>query len=278
MTEAQPARPRKRWPRVLAALLGLVILGSIVGAFLNARYLEGAVPGEAPILGLAVTEDGFLVGTGKGLFGSTDGRTWRRPKGTAGVKALVTNGSSGAFALMDDVLLTSEDLIEFRPFVGTVQSGVAIATDDKDNVYVAEDATTIVLYLKEGGIRRARPEGGPLEIVALDAISGEPVTLFAGGLTSGFWRSATGGSKWRHVLKTPVRAVVVDPEDPKRVFIGTAGGVLYSKDGGLKWAFSEMRSSIEAITAARGRIWVVTQDRLIFSSKDGIKAYERPAP
>lgn len=275
MSEAHPGRPRKRGRRVLAALLGLVVAGAIIGAFLNERYIEGSVPGESPILGLAVTAKGFLVGTGEGLYSSEDAMTWERPKPAKG-RALVTNAGSSALALVELVLLKTDDLSTFEPAIGNVQDGVAIAADDQDNIYVAEDAKTIVLYLSSGGIRRATVQKGPKEIVAFDAVSGDPVTLFAGGLTSGFWRSTTGGSTWRHILKTPVRAIVVDPENPKRVFIGTAGGVLYSTDGGLRWQFTEMRSSVEAITAARGKVWVVTQDRLIFSSDDGVSNYQRP--
>lgn len=275
MTEAPTTRPRKRWPRVLAALLGLVIAGAIIGALVSTRRLEGSVPGKSPILGLAVTESGYLVGTGEGMFSSKDARTWFRSPGPR-AKALVTNDSSSAIALAESLVTRSEDLQNFVPAVGSVQDGIAIAADDEDNIYIAEDARTIVLYLAAGGVKRSTVEGGPREIVSFDVISGDPVTLFAGGLTSGFWRSTTGGTTWRHILKTPVRAIVVDPENPKRIFIGTAGGVLYSKDGGLKWDFTEMRSSIEAITAARGKIWVITQDRLIFSSEDGINGYHRP--
>jgi len=61
------------------------------------------------------------------------------------------------------------------------------------------------------------------------------------------WRSTDGGGSWQSldgagstgVPDVPVHSIVVDPDDPQRLYLGTDLGVLTSIDGGRTWMSEE---------------------------------------
>lgn len=253
----------------------IVALGAFVAAFFSLRKLEGAIPGEAAILSLGVIEEGYLVGTADGLYRSSDAKTWSLVKGYSKGRVLVASNADKAFIHHDGLFFETEDLKGFDGRFGAVQPAIAIAVDDKGNIYLAEKANRFALIRTDGSLQTVQAVKGPREVLAIEGIPGEPVVVLAGGLTSGFWRSLGGDSPWTHILKTPTRAILADPNVEDRVFIGTAGGVLFSKDEGFKWAFTEMRLPVEALAELGGRYYAVTEDRLVYVSKDGLKDWRR---
>ena len=269
---------KRKWPRVAVATLILLLAGSLVFAVFNQRRLRGAIPGEQPILGLGVTTKGYIVGTGKGAFRSDDGETWEQVDELERLRTLVTSVTGTAFVSSDRLLLKTTDLKDFGNAFGGLLAAVAIGADAEGNLYVAETAKRMNVVTDEGGLDSITTRNGPDEVVAFAGSPGEPATLLAGGLRSGLWRSTDGGLKWRHILLTPTRAIVIDPTNNRRILIGTAGGILVSADQGSKWRQTEMRTSIEALAAFDGKFYAVTQDRLLFSSPDGVKGWERVIP
>lgn len=269
---------RRKWPRFLLA--GLILLGiaSLIAAFISRRTIEGAIPGKAAILSLGVIDDGFLVGTATGLWRSTDGSNWTSVKKFAGSRALVASDADRAVVHFKSILHKSADLKEWEPAFGAVQAAVAIALDVEGNIYFAESADRFGLVTADGSLQAVKAQKGPREVIAVEGISGDPVVVFSGGLTSGFWRSVGGGLRWRHILKTPTRTILVDPNVSDRIFIGTAGGVLYSKDEGFKWTFTDMRLPVEALSEHDGRYFAITEDRLLYFSSDGLKDWRRVNP
>lgn len=253
----------------------IIALGAFVAAFFSLRKLEGAIPGEAAILNLGVIEEGYLVGTSDGLYRSSDAKTWTLVKAYSKGRVLVASNADKAFIHHDRLLFETEDLRSFDPHFGAVQPAVAMAVDKEDNVYLAEKATRFALITSDRSLQTVQAIRGPKEVLAIEGIPGDPVVVLAGGLTSGFWRSLGGDSPWTHILRTPTRAILADPNVVDRIFIGTAGGVLYSKDEGFKWAFTEMRLPVEALAEFGGRYYAVTEDRLVYVSKDGLKDWRR---
>jgi hypothetical protein len=61
------------------------------------------------------------------------------------------------------------------------------------------------------------------------------------------YRSVDGGSSWRALdgageralPDIPVHSLVVDPDDPSRIYLGTDLGVFVSADGGAGWMAEE---------------------------------------
>ena len=65
-------------------------------------------------------------------------------------------------------------------------------------------------------------------------------TVERGGVLGGLFRQEVGDSDWRHVARglpdrVEVRAIVVPPSDPQRVYIGTQYGPYCSTDAGDHW-------------------------------------------
>ena len=94
--------------------------------------------------------------------------------------------------------------------------------------------------------------GGPLDVVALAAVPGQPGTLYAAlndptveDDAGRVFKTTDGGANWspadNGIVGLDVRALRVDPTAPNRVFAGVAGfeltpgGVYVSEDGGASW-------------------------------------------
>lgn len=102
-----------------------------------------------------------------------------------------------------------------------------------------------------GGLR-ARAIGPAVmsgRIASLDAVAGDPLTIFVGSASGGVWRSTDGGTTFDPVFDDhpqSIGAVRVAPSDPNTVWVGTGEpwtrnstsyglGVFKSTDGGDSW-------------------------------------------
>ncbi len=269
---------RRRWPLGLAALLGFLLLGSIVAAVVNGRRLQGSVPGKAPILGLAVSPNGFLIGTSDGVLSSSDGSSWKRVPGFEG-ESLVAGSGSTIAVVSGGALSVTSDLAVFRPVSGDLDRPTALTVTSQGQIWVADESG--VHFTGEGpGLPNPVPlEGGPGEVLSLGVQSGDAddrPTILAGGLSSGLWRSDDGGMKWQRILGTPTRAILVDPAEAERYFIGTAGGVLAASRTTPE--FTDLRLAVEALAESEGTFYAITAERLVYESKDGLKWTARPVP
>ncbi len=91
----------------------------------------------------------------------------------------------------------------------------------------------------------SRPRSGFVSSVAFDPNAPNVAyATYAGFGGRHVWRSDDGGGSWAsidgrgegRVPDIPVHALVVDPSDSRRLYIGTDLGVLASLDGGDSWA------------------------------------------
>ncbi len=257
---------RRRWPLGLAALLGFLLLGSMLVAVFKGARVKGSVPGSGAILGLAVTGDGFVIGTSDGVLTSADGSTWTAFDGFEG-ESLAASAGAGVVVLSGGRLYRSPDLEDFTEYVPDLPSVTALTGGADGTVYAAGPAE--VVTVPPGGPASPRSfEGGPPEILALAVAEGSSGML-AGDLSSGLWHSENNGSTWSRILETPVRAVLVDREEPGRRFIGTAGGVLWST-ATEPWQFTDLRVPVEALAQTPEGYFAITGDRLLFESADGL--------
>lgn len=272
-TRSRPAM-RRRWPLGLAALIGFLLLGSIVAAVVKGARVKGSVPGKAAILGLAATGDGFLIGTADGLLTSTDGSTWTALDGFEG-ESLVAGAGRGAAVLSSEVLYRFSDLDSFRAAMPGLSGVTALTRLPDGTMFVARGRE--VLRIGTDGSRS--PVGfneGPEEILALAVVEGASTEMLAGNLSSGLWRSDDQGRTWERILETPIRAALLDRAEPGRRLIGTAGGVLWSTETD-PWQFTDLRVAVEALAETDDGYLAITADRLLFESADGLKWKVRPA-
>lgn len=253
----------------LAAIIGFLLAGSVVLAVVNARRLEGTVPGKAPILGLAATADGFLAGTAGGLLSSTDGVAWEPVERFDGETLVAGSGSTVALVNGGKVSVTS-DLEEFAPVPGEVENATALTVTPNGRMWVAAGAERLLTGDSAGLEPSEAPRrGGPREVLSLGARDGE---LLAGGLSSGLWRY---DGTWQRILGTPIRAILVDPASPDRYLLGTSAGVLVA--GRTAPEFTDLRLPVEALTESDGTYFAITGDRLLYESQDGVTWTARAA-
>jgi photosystem II stability/assembly factor-like uncharacterized protein len=72
--------------------------------------------------------------------------------------------------------------------------------------------------------------------------------------------------------------VLVDPDDPDRVLLGTAGGLLVTRDGGRSWDLSTLQVAVRGVARHGGRYYALTGDRLLLVSPDGERDWKPLAP
>lgn len=109
----------------------------------------------------------------------------------------------------------------------------------------------------------ARPRVGFVSSIAFDPTN--PRIVYATYSTFGgthVWRSLDGGATWRgldgqppgRLPDLPVHVIVVDPENPQRLYVGTDLGVFVSLNGGASWAVENTGFAnvvTEALTVGR---------------------------
>ena len=265
---------RRRWPLGLAALIGFLLLGSMIAAVVKGARVKGSVPGKAAILGLAATQDGFLIGTADGVLTSSDGSTWTALEGFEG-ESLVAGAGPGAAALSSGALYRFSDLDSFRAAPPGL-SGVTALTGLPDGTVFVARGREVLRIDTDGSRSPVAFDEGPEEILALAIGEGANPEMLAGDLSSGLWRSEDQGRTWERILETPIRAALVDRAEPGRRLIGTAGGVLWSTET-QPWQFTDLRVAVEALAETDDGYLAITSDRLLFESSDGLEWKVRPA-
>lgn len=258
---------RRRWPLGLAAVLGFLLLGSMLVAVFKGARVKGSVPGNGAILGLAVTGDGFVIGTADGVLTSADGSTWTAVDRLAG-GSLAASAGDGVVVLSSGKLYRSSDLEQFTEHAPGLP-GVTALTGGADGTVYAAVPGEVLTVSPNGPASSLSIEEGPPEILALAVGEGSPPGMLAGDLSSGLWSSEDAGLSWSRILETPIRAVLLDRAEPGRRFIGTAGGVLWSTQT-EPWQFTDLRVPVEALAQTAEGYFAITGDRLLFESADGL--------
>ncbi len=205
---------RQRFTRLVLAFTGLFTAGGAAGATPATWAPFGPPAGLVATLALDRT-GGILVTTAEsGVYRSDDsGGSWQLSgagMGTETVRALAVDPRDGR-----EVAVTATGV-----FTRTRATGpwTLLARSAK---FGSSDSATDVLALSPGAAT-------PSWFLARDRQ---------------VFHSGDGGRSWKRVLtpETAVTAILVDPGDPRSVFVGTSGiglggELLHSADGGLHWA------------------------------------------
>lgn len=139
-------------------------------------------------------------------------------------------------------------------------------------------------------------------IAALDAVAGDPLTIYVGAASGGVWKSSDSGVTWKPIFDEhtqSIGAVRVDPANPKTIWVGTGEtwvrnsvsigtGVYKSTDAGESWsrmglADSERIARIEVdpkrsdtvYVCALGHLWNRHDERGVYKTTDGGKSWTR---
>jgi photosystem II stability/assembly factor-like uncharacterized protein len=137
--------------------------------------------------------------------------------------------------------------------------------------------------------------GGRVDDV--EALAGDPATVYVASATGGLWKSVNGGTTWaalfQHEAVSTIGDVAVAPSDPRVVWVGTGepnnrqsttwgDGVYRSTDGGRSWKHLGLeetrqigrirvdpRDADVAFVAAQGNLWRPNAERGVFRTRDG---------
>jgi photosystem II stability/assembly factor-like uncharacterized protein len=227
----------------------------------------------------------FVNNYGGGNFVSQDGgQTWTdASRGYTGIKVTFrigvdpsqpTHVFAGAFESTDG----GATWVGARmPVIGSV---VFVGGDDPETVHTIIGSTDGSVYHRDPG----QPEWTQAPILdlfswaqgrltedtqplrAMEVAPSDPQVIYAGfsigaclegvyakcmAPSPGLYRSDDGGYAWRHLSDAPFGAVsilslAIDPDDPDRVYAGTAIGLYRTEDGGSTWT---ALTSLDPITA-----------------------------
>jgi photosystem II stability/assembly factor-like uncharacterized protein len=156
-----------------------------------------------------------------------------------------TNGAASWTAI-------SGDLTGGPSFWGVV-TGIAVAPSDSNTVYVATGDSHVWVTTNAlagtGATFTNRSASLPprviTDVVVDPALSTTAYLTFSGfkgfGDSKGHvFRTTDGGAHWSDISgnlpNTPVNALVINPNSPSEIFVGTDIGVFYTTSGGVSWA------------------------------------------
>lgn len=265
---------RTRHRGVLWAGVTVIILfvGGLLLALLGSRGNADAVPGTDAVDSLAVIQGGYLVGTTGGLAVSPDGRTWSIAHLPQELVAVSASDGNTAYVLAGGILHSTTDLRTYSNVASNV-AGTVITAGVSGTVDVGR--TDHLLRVAPGGAVDSLPAGlsEPSGLRGLALSPSDPDTILAAGPVAGLWETTDGAGSWHQLLRTPIQALLIDAQDAHRVFIGTEGGVLMSPDAGRTWRFTSLRLNVEGLAQQGGRIYAIGNDRVIYSSADGVTGW-----
>lgn len=183
-------------------------------------------------------------------------------------------------------------------FNSTARAAVALLIPCLGFAQVKTDSNTF------GGLsaRAIGPAVMSGRISSIDAIPGDPLTIFAGTASGGVWKSIDAGLSFQPVFDDHVQsigAVRVAPAEKDTVWVGTGeswtrnsvsigDGVYKSKDGGTTWtnmglAASERIGAIRispndsdmVLVCATGALWNASEERGVYRTQDGGETWEK---
>ena len=139
-------------------------------------------------------------------------------------------------------------------------------------------------------------------IAAIDAVAGDPLTLYVGAASGGVWKSKDGGTTFKPVFDEhtqSIGAVASIPANPKTVWVGTGeswtrnsvsvgDGVYKTTDGGDNWSDWGSRTPSASprirvspangntvCVCATGHLWNANEERGVYKTTDGGKTWKR---
>jgi photosystem II stability/assembly factor-like uncharacterized protein len=137
---------------------------------------------------------------------------------------------------------------------GGLMSAIAVAATDSNRVVAGTHrgdivtSRTALATSAQSQWSATRPRDGWVTSVAFDPRNADVLYATYGNFGGAHvFRSSDGGATWQAIdgggdnslPDIPVHSIVIDPDDPTRLYLGTDAGVFVSIDGGQRWLVEE---------------------------------------
>lgn len=188
--------------------------------------------------------DTLYIGTNVGLYRSLDrGKSWNpitAPKPAPAPKKKVVRKKTTAkktTAKSAPAPAPAAPVVKTIPVLTGKVNVLTYTKDGKDGILAATDGGLYRTYnMAAGWEKLAFGAGLDERVFAIHASESQPDTLWAGTVRSGVLVSKDNGLTWKKIAEipdyVPVSAIETDPQNPNRVYVGTAQSFYLSRDGG----------------------------------------------
>lgn len=188
---------------------------------------------------IALNASGYNVGAADGRMGS---------KTIAGIKKFQTANGLAATGKLDYSTLRAlgikvEPVVESVPALTMRINNLVSSFDERDGKSGMLAATVNGIYrtydMTTGWEKILYPLNVDQNVMTVSSHLQNPNTIWAGTATSGVLVSRDGGKTWERIAEiptvAPINVIVQDPQNYKRIFVGTAQTFFLSEDDGRTW-------------------------------------------
>lgn len=181
----------------------------------------------------------LYLGANHGIYKSLDrGETWKlleppKPKTTAKSRRRTK-------AKPKPTPEPEPEVVGIVPAITEKVKVLSYTEDGKNGIYAGTDNGLYRTYdISKGWERIFFPVGTDDNVFVIYTTPAQPETIYVGTAISGVLVSRDNGETWQPMRgapkNVPVSAIEIDPNDPKKMYVGTLQTFYLSRDGGQTW-------------------------------------------
>ena len=131
-------------------------------------------------------------------------------------------------------------MVGFVPAITEKVKVLSYTEDGKNGIYAGTDNGLYRTYdISKGWEKIYFPVGTDDNVFVIYTTPAQPETIYVGTAISGVLVSRDNGETWQQMRgapkNVPVSAIEIDPNDPKKIYVGTLQTFYLSRDGGQTW-------------------------------------------
>ncbi len=159
---------------------------------------------------------------------------------------------------------------------------IAFAPSNPQIIYAGDDLG-LAFKSSDGGLSWKAFPVTQAPVIELVVDSANPDVAYAGTGAGGVFKTTDGGRSWTRVFSQPIssepqgrRSLVIDPADPRHLYVGTPSGIYESRDSGMEWQrlSTAPRDPLSLVIASSRTLYASTEEGEVFKSTDGGRTWQ----